>query len=798
MSARLRIFRFFWGLVACVPSCSPTVASMAEKFPKTLITLRKLAGLTQSAFIKFVVCPKCHSIYPREACSRMSNNKEVSKLCSYIAFPDHPHPSRRKECGTPLLKKVRLQKSGTHKLIPFMSYAYQPLQTAIQNFLSRPGFLSACNLWQKRTFNDSTSLGDIYDGRIWREFTGRDGAQFASVPGHVLLTLNVDWFQPFKHAKDSVGAIYLAIQNLPRECRYKVENIILVGIIPGPKEPQGTVNSFLGPLVKELQIFWQGLHISDHTGNKVLIRAALTCTTCDIPATRKVCGFLGHAAGLGCSKCLKQFHFIDDKMVYSGFDRNNWKSRTNSQHRESCNQLAQATSKTSLYQLEVKLGVRYSSLLELPYFDPVRHHVVDPMHNLFLGTPKHILHVWIDTGILTTKDLQVLEAKAENIKCPADVGRLPSKIGSGFSGFTALQWRYWTVTYSPVILKGIIPNEHLQCWLLYVRACSILSCRLIKQSDVNIADQYLQMFCKKFELLYGSKFCTPNMHLHLHLRECLLDYGPSPSFWCFSFEWYNGCLSSIQTNNRSVEQQFMQRFLREQRIRTYPFPNNPEWKELLDTFNLDTNRSLESVSLPSYPVELATNAIPCGSFSITGIEKLLPPLHERVLSSTDVNHLQSLYQQLYPRKTIQHMSHFYTYCTKITPGDQLISSCASRNERSAVILAHWPTRGDSVTGVNNGTLSVGEIQHFLLHRIVFNNDVAEKHLFCSVRWHQHHPKFNWFGCSAVVAATAFDIGGTCSFLPVPRIAYRCAYGVLSVDFDNELEENVLIACPLML
>ncbi len=115
-------------------------------------------------------------------------------------------------------------------------------------------------------------------------------------------------------------------------------------------------------------------------------------------------------------------------MIYSGFDRN------------------------SLYQLEVKLGVRYSSLLELPYFDPVRHHVIDPMHNLYLGTPKHVLQVWIQTGIVTAKDLQVLEARVEKIKCPADVGRLPSKIGSGFSGFTALQWRYWTVTYSPVVL----------------------------------------------------------------------------------------------------------------------------------------------------------------------------------------------------------------------------------------------------------------------------------------------------------------------------------------------------------
>ena len=34
----------------------------------------------------------------------------------------------------------------------------------------------------------------------------------------------------------SVGAIYLVLQDLPREQRFKEENIILVGVMPGPHE----------------------------------------------------------------------------------------------------------------------------------------------------------------------------------------------------------------------------------------------------------------------------------------------------------------------------------------------------------------------------------------------------------------------------------------------------------------------------------------------------------------------------------------------------------------------------------
>ena len=35
---------------------------------------------------------------------------------------------------------------------------------------------------------------------------------------------------------------YFAIMNLPYEQRFKCENIILVGTIPGPTEPHGDLN----------------------------------------------------------------------------------------------------------------------------------------------------------------------------------------------------------------------------------------------------------------------------------------------------------------------------------------------------------------------------------------------------------------------------------------------------------------------------------------------------------------------------------------------------------------------------
>jgi len=53
----------------------------------------------------------------------------------------------------------------------------------------------------------------------------------------------------------SVGAIYLTVLNIPREIRCKKENIILAGVIPGPTEPEKTINSYLKLLIDELKTF---------------------------------------------------------------------------------------------------------------------------------------------------------------------------------------------------------------------------------------------------------------------------------------------------------------------------------------------------------------------------------------------------------------------------------------------------------------------------------------------------------------------------------------------------------------
>ncbi len=181
------------------------------------------------------------------------------------------------------------------------------------------------------------------------------------------------------------------------------------------------------------------------------VRAVLLCVACDIPAARKVCG---HAAIVGCSRCLKKFPGRD----CSGFVRSDWPKRDITKHREIAKRIRRCNTQTAVDELQKEHGLKYSVLLELEYFNPIRFCIIDPMHNLYLGTAKHILkNIWLDDSsrIITASMFETIQT---SVLVPSDIGRVPKKITSSFGtssfgGFTADQW---TTVYSLFALRDLL------------------------------------------------------------------------------------------------------------------------------------------------------------------------------------------------------------------------------------------------------------------------------------------------------------------------------------------------------
>ena len=96
--------------------------------------------------------------------------------------------------------------------------------------------------------------------------------------------------------------------------------------------------------------------------------------------------------------------------------------------------------------------------------------IVNPMHNLLLGTAKRLMKKWMALEILDEKKLISVQKAVDGFMTPTDIGCVSLKIASKFSGFTAEQWKCWVLYFSSPLLKPLLPAVHYDCWHKFVRA----------------------------------------------------------------------------------------------------------------------------------------------------------------------------------------------------------------------------------------------------------------------------------------------------------------------------------------
>ena len=205
--------------------------------------------------------------------------------------------------------------------------------------------------------------------------------------------------------------------------------------------------------------------------------------------------------------------------------------------------------------------------------------------------------LFFEKQIIGYDKLSVIQDRVDRCKAPSDIGRIPHKIFSSFSSFTADQFKNWVVYFSLITLRGILANEHLECWRHFVLACRILLQYKITPEQLLLADALLMKFCRRTECIYGTSIITPNMHLHAHLKQCIADYGPLHGFWAFPFERYNGLLGELPNNKKSIEVQMMNRFIQGNAYMSLSMPDIfTELKHHIPSYRKDSGSLLETSS----------------------------------------------------------------------------------------------------------------------------------------------------------------------------------------------------------
>ena len=116
------------------------------------------------------------------------------------------------------------------------------------------------------------------------------------------------------------------------------------------------------------------------------------------------------------------------------------------------------------------------------------------MHNLFTGTAKHVMkNVWLDPEkpLLDKNNLLQIQEKMDKLIVPVSVGRMPKKIQNSYGGFTAKQWKSFTILFSMHTLLNVLPCSDLEMWPNFVMACSCLCSTVPTETKALLAHSYL-------------------------------------------------------------------------------------------------------------------------------------------------------------------------------------------------------------------------------------------------------------------------------------------------------------------
>jgi hypothetical protein len=179
----------------------------------------------------------------------------------------------------------------------------QDFDDFIARLLSRPGIETAILRSGEHTRDKVTE--DIITADGVGAIKGPDGVPFLSGGRHdelrLLWCLSVDFFNPY-HNKiagkvASVGSIILSCPLLLLDIRHKPENLYLLGIIPGPREPSGEeIDHFLRPLVEVMKESWahgKKYKMHDYPYSQ-LVCSAIALSVNDLPMAQKIMGFTNY------------------------------------------------------------------------------------------------------------------------------------------------------------------------------------------------------------------------------------------------------------------------------------------------------------------------------------------------------------------------------------------------------------------------------------------------------------------------------------------------------------------------
>jgi len=357
----------------------------------------------------------------------------------------------------------------------------------------------------------------------------------------------------------------------------------------------------------------------------------------------------------------------------------------------------------------------------------------------------------------------------------------------------AEEWKTFTLVYSLFCLKSVLSKEQFDHWNLYVNACRIFCKRVITEEEIQSAHSLFVNFCKGIEDIYGKDTCTPNTHLHLHLKQCMIDFAPVFSFWCFSFERFNGFLGNYQTNKKDIVVTTMRKICKEAKVNSL---DHNDYNSFMPSTKSVKCVSKDLLLKRNKPISLNDNVF-SAHLEPTSLPSKVTMTEEKIESLT------LLCKTLYHPCKVQLVGRIATLFKRFRFINETYASSQYRKgqNNSKFILAHYLFREDVSVDTRPGI-----VQGLYEVNLVFEDNRNVKAFFVECKWLLKHPCQYEFGenCMLEVWSTGYENWNNISpFIPLHFLKGKFVSIETSMKFKPrtgrpfQLTDNVNLIIPLV-
>lgn len=380
-------------------------------------------------------------------------------------------------------------------------------------------------------------ISDIFDGIKYREFLSL--LEEAYRRRYVTLTLSTDGVPVFKSSKYSIWPIYLMINELPIEYRFKT--LIPCGLWFSKNEPDMPI--FLNPLVDKLnELGKEGLQV-DILGEIRTVRPFVLIGIFDTPARSKCNGTVRFNGKFGCDWCLHPTHW--DEIGKATRYPVAYPIPIDRDRKQMIEWSVDATNK-----YKPVYGVKYvTALYYLQKFDIIWGVVPDYMHCCLLGVGKQFLDLYFDR--MDSRDYEYLNNLMQKMRLPNQCSRFPRSFKDR-AYWKAKEYENFILFYSVPLLDLVLDNRYIKHWNLFVESLYILLKKSITKTELEEANKNLHQFVYKAQDLYGLEVMTYNVHQLLHLADSVRNWGPLWAHSAFATESKNGDVSNSINGAKGV------------------------------------------------------------------------------------------------------------------------------------------------------------------------------------------------------------------------------------------------------